>query len=105
MQTHALPSVEVLLARKAKRGATERRVVEASADSASSPSSSSEGSEESERVRCSGSVEKERTYRMGRWQMMRAGEVGAISRTLQAFLLDKLKVHRIQIACIQCVVE
>lgn len=60
VQAHTTPSVRVRSARKAARGAIERRVVRGSADCGSSTSSASEGSGQGEELRSSKSVRRER---------------------------------------------
>lgn len=53
-----------------------------------------------------GAEEKEGhgTYCIGRWQMMKTGELGDMSRTLLSALLEVLKVHRILVVRVECMV-
>lgn len=62
-QTQALPSVKMLLARAAARGAAEQRVVKGSAEWGLSPSSASEGTGEAVGVVGSGSIEEKKSLR------------------------------------------
>lgn len=56
VQTHAMPSLNVVSAKEAERDATERRVVERSAESGPLSFSAPEGSEQGEELGRSGSV-------------------------------------------------
>lgn len=48
--------------------------------------------------------EEGETYRRGSWEVMRAKQVGAAIRVVASVLVEELKVHRILLLWVECMV-